>query len=98
MGEGNVLGRIKRGKENTSFVLAFNIDRRESKKTLLHAGDEDKPKFLTIVTKMGRGGGDLGLLGACGKEVTNLSLRGWRKCEKEKHHPIFRKDNDSFTP
>jgi hypothetical protein len=45
MGEGNVLGRIKRGKESTSFVLAFEINRRESKKTLLHAGGDDEPKF-----------------------------------------------------
>jgi hypothetical protein len=90
MGEGNVLGRIKRGKENTSFVLAFNINRRESKKTLLHAGGDDKPKFLIIVTKMGRGGGDLGLLGACGKEVTELvTLRMEEVQRKENTIPYF---------
>jgi hypothetical protein len=45
MGEGNVLGRIERGKEIISFVLAFEINRRESRKTLLHVGGDDEPKF-----------------------------------------------------
>jgi hypothetical protein len=45
MGEGNVLGRTERGKESISFVLAFKINIRESRKTLLHASGDDEPKF-----------------------------------------------------
>jgi len=83
MGEGNVLGRIERGKENTS-VLAFKNNRRQSRKTLLHVGGDDKPKFLIVVTEMGRGGGDLGLLGPCGKEVTKLATLRMEEMQKKK--------------
>ncbi len=65
--------------------------------TLLHVGGDDEPNFLTIVMKMGRGGGDLGLLGACGKEATKLATLKMEEIKK-KHHPILRKDKDSFIP
>jgi hypothetical protein len=59
--------------------------------TLLHAGGDDEPKFLTIVMKMGRGGGDLGLLGACGKEATKHATLKMEEVQKKNTTPYFKR-------
>jgi hypothetical protein len=58
---------------------------------LLHAGGDDEPKFLTIVTKMGKGRGDLGLLSARGKKVTRFATLRMEEMQKKNAIPYFEK-------
>jgi len=51
---------------------------------LLHAGGDDEPKFLTIVTKMGKWRGDLGLLSARGKKVTRFATLRMEEMQKKR--------------